>query len=729
MGLISITEMFAVLRRYFIHIVAAALLAALLMMLVVQSAQTYTCTLNYKYAHDQAAEGLAADNDTALNPYEIQEPLLIRGALDDMGVTEDIDVEKVRNNIYIEEVIEELEKEISDSAALIGEKYVVEPTEFKITYTYDAGWGEHFGAQFFDRLIRQYDEFLLKNYYSQREVVDFAKILVDSEAEYLDIAGSIDENINNIVQYLQEMNDYYPNFRSQRNGYSFGELATMYWKLHDIQYAKYYGNIRAGNLARDREVVIKNYQAQVDDLTLEYNIAKDTADAYYEEVQTFYDSYKKSGLYEQAQQAQSTLVGSNNRDESVLNDYDIPENLNTYDATIDSYTQYAIQAENLSQDIVLYNAIIEDYTNDTVSTATKNRLLEKNEVIFAEIANLSAVYAAYANEALTEFYQSQVNTDLRYRFVTDTQADLPMTLLVVIAFVVMFGATFIYLVILTMVRKKAPVQPEHEVDVEPETPLEAKLLAQYRKDFSDMYLVYQPMIATETNQVAEYEAYIRWEDSELGKIPPVDLIRSATDLGILPELNKWIIEQVCQNLALRKRNKQFVPVIHINCPYFMLDDFGITDVIMQYANQYGVDVHKICMEIDGPHVTARLSDVLLLQKIGVKICIDRFEDSTERDELIQAGIPNYVKLSARRMNIDWNGVETDDNRDAKRMQFIDEKAALIKLLYNCKKNGIMTCICGIETEVEHKFFTTGMEFDFKQGYLFGSPSVYDVNKE
>ena len=50
--------------------------------------------------------------------------------------------------------------------------------------------------------------------------------------------------------------------------------------LREIQYAKYYGNVRAGNLAKDREMVIKSYQTKVKDLTEEYELNSEIAEKY-----------------------------------------------------------------------------------------------------------------------------------------------------------------------------------------------------------------------------------------------------------------------------------------------------------------------------------------------------------------------------------------------------------------------------------------------------------------
>ena len=105
MGLLSIEEMVHIIRKYFLRIVAISLLAGFIAAYVVNSMQTYTCTLGFKYNHKEAQEGLARDGESKLDPYEIQNPVIIRAALENMGMdSTSSDVKGIRQNIAINKV-------------------------------------------------------------------------------------------------------------------------------------------------------------------------------------------------------------------------------------------------------------------------------------------------------------------------------------------------------------------------------------------------------------------------------------------------------------------------------------------------------------------------------------------------------------------------------------------------------------------------------------------------
>ena len=142
---------------------------------------------------------------------------------------------------------------------------------------------------------------------------------------------------------VEELSGYYPDFRSNVTGYTFAELARLYNNLKEIQYAKYYGNVRAGNLAKDKEMVIKGYRTKVKELLEEWEVNFKIAENYKSEIATFYDSYKMAGLYRQAEQVQKNTDSTNNRDQDVLEDRDLDDYTNTYD---DIILNYAERAEN-----------------------------------------------------------------------------------------------------------------------------------------------------------------------------------------------------------------------------------------------------------------------------------------------------------------------------------------------------------------------------------------------
>ena len=728
MGLLSITEMICIVRKYFLRILALSLAVGLIGGYVTTMIQTYTCTLGFKYNHKEAAEGLAPDGESKLDPYEIQNPVVIQAALGNMGLNNGVgDVKGIRQNISINKVITELDKEVSESAALLGEKYDIAATEYEMKFTYNAALGDEFGARMFSSIITEYDKFLLSKYYNKKTINDFAKVINNSSADYMIIADTMNSSIEDIINYLDEMAGYYPDYRATTTGYTFSELSLLYQNLRDIEYAKYYGNIRAGNLSKDREMIIKSYQKKVKDLQQELDINYNISENYKSEISTFYNSYKASGLYLQAERVRSNVDSTNNRDQDVLEDSDLENYKNTYDDIILSYAEHAGNATDASRTINYYNRIINAYIEDTVPIETKTRLIEKNKTILAEISALSAQYSDIANRTIDELYASMVNTDLQYLILPEVTTDKPVKFIAAFLTVVAFGLAVIAVFIFEVLKKNINIdsiklaygENENEkvvINTEGMDELHQLLYEQYLKDFEEFYLVYQPMVSGENEEILHKEVFIRWRSHQLGMVSPGKIIDVISDFGIFKQLNDWIIKNVCEDLATIKENRGTLPVIHINCPYSQINDFALNDIIIEHIRKNNIPAKNICLELVGKDIAESLEDIMLLEEMGIQICIDRFENSDEEREIIDVVKPGYIKMSLDVLNSDMYATSDED--------IIETTANMINyfsdIVEKCHKNGIKACICGIEKK-SHDNIVSKMGFDFKQGYYYGKP--------
>ena len=730
---LNIGEIFRIIRKHFAAIVAVSVLFGLLGGAVATLTQTYTCTLGFKYNHAEAVEGLAPDGSSKLDPYELKNPLLLHGALEKMGFTDDdlFILDDIRQSISINKVVSDLDKDVSESAALLGTKYEAATTEYEMSFTYKASLGDEFGPKVFSNLITEYDRFFLDKYYKPETIIDFAKVVRGSDAEYIVIADAMSSNIDKIIATLQDLSANYPNYRSVRTGYTFASLATMYQNLQDIEYAKYYGNIRAGNLARDREMVIKSYQAKIKDLTETMTVSSTIAENYRQEISTFYNSYKAAGLYRQAQNVQQNLDSSNTRDREVLEDYDVDKYLNTYDNIIISYSDNAGNATDASRTIDYYNTIIQSYENDTVPQSEKDVLLEKNEQIFDDLAVLSEHYSKIANETISELYNAKVNADLQYLIIPESTTDKPVVLITVFIAMLTFG-----LILVAIFLKETAIvfigafgdgkaEEEQEKKIEIDTTdmdeMHKLLYEQYLKDFDEMYLVYQKMVATNPDDIPHSEVFVRWESPTLGTVAPPKIIECLSDFGLFKQFNSWVIKSVCSDLAAMKDKKMTLPIVHINCPHTQIDDFALNDIIIEQLREKKIPAKHLCFELNGAGITDSLDDIVLLTEMGVNICIDNFEDSDEHQEILRVIKPGYVKLSHNALNSDIYATSESDTLETINV----EKKYLSMVLLTCHTNNIKACICGIENNIQDKIVSE-MGFDYKQGYYYGKPQRLEL---
>ena len=62
-------------------------------------------------------------------------------------------------------------------------------------------------------------------------------------------------------------------------------------------------------------------------------------------------------------------------------------------------------------------------------------------------------------------------------------------------------------------------------------------------------LYYQPIVELQRNEVAGFEALMRWHHPELGMVPPSTFIPLAEQTGLIVEMGAWALKQACEEAA------------------------------------------------------------------------------------------------------------------------------------------------------------------------------------
>ncbi|MDD1449725.1 EAL domain-containing protein [Sphingomonas sp. H160509] len=64
----------------------------------------------------------------------------------------------------------------------------------------------------------------------------------------------------------------------------------------------------------------------------------------------------------------------------------------------------------------------------------------------------------------------------------------------------------------------------------------------------DFHLAYQPIVDPTTGTVSSFEALLRWDHPKLGSIAPSDFIPVAEEIGIIREIDRWVMIEACTQL-------------------------------------------------------------------------------------------------------------------------------------------------------------------------------------
>lgn len=211
-------------------------------------------------------------------------------------------------------------------------------------------------------------------------------------------------------------------------------------------------------------------------------------------------------------------------------------------------------------------------------------------------------------------------------------------------------------------------------------------------------------------QVVGAEALVRWQHPERGLVPPDQFLPLAEKLGLMPNIDRWIIQQALEILGHLHLgpNDAFKMAVNVTPQHFSAPDF--VDFIakaLQTANIPGqhlvIEMTESVMIQDKSQV---VNKILRLNGLGVEVSIDDFGTGYSSLSYLQT-------LPISELKID-RSFSADINPGSAGAIIVD----LIYLL--AKKLGLRTVIEGVENDLQLKWLEAYPEANL-QGFYFCRP--------
>ncbi|QFZ93219.2 bifunctional diguanylate cyclase/phosphodiesterase [Synechococcus elongatus] len=175
---------------------------------------------------------------------------------------------------------------------------------------------------------------------------------------------------------------------------------------------------------------------------------------------------------------------------------------------------------------------------------------------------------------------------------------------------------------------------------------EADLRAAIARD--QFKLFYQPQISLEDNSIIGLESLLRWQHPRLGLLMPKDFLPIAIEIGLMEEIQQWVLKTACtQNALWQAQGLKSVP-IGINFSGFPIQGFcpQIHDILAQ-------------SELRPQYIELELNEAILaeqelsgnkglrqLKNLGLKIAVDDFGCSESTLACLRNEGLNRMKIDA-----------------------------------------------------------------------------------
>jgi len=226
----------------------------------------------------------------------------------------------------------------------------------------------------------------------------------------------------------------------------------------------------------------------------------------------------------------------------------------------------------------------------------------------------------------------------------------------------------------------------------------------------ELYMVYQPIVNSQTNEVVSAEALLRWEHPTRGMVPAEVFIPLAEKTGYIREIGLWTLEAACKEVRSWRDNGIDNLTMSLNLSIRQVQ-FGLDkDTIVGFLDKYQLQPEDLVLEITESMVMDDLDFSLRwmkeLHEIGIKFSIDDFGTG-------YSSLSYLLHLPVSTVKIDGTFISN--------MLYGEKDATMIETIITLSKNlGFNVVAEGVETnEHRKKLLTYGC--DMLQGHYFSKP--------
>jgi len=232
----------------------------------------------------------------------------------------------------------------------------------------------------------------------------------------------------------------------------------------------------------------------------------------------------------------------------------------------------------------------------------------------------------------------------------------------------------------------------------------------------ELRAVYQPILALDTLSVIGCEALVRWHHPDEGMLSPARFVPVAEESGLIVTLDRWMLEQACQQLAVWEQSVgRSLPLsinVNLSSRHFATRD--VVEDVRRALESSGCPGERLKLEItesslmENPESAAE--SLGRLRELGVRICVDDFGTGYSSLSYLHRFPLDVIKID--------RSFVSDMAPEGKPPAIISTIVSLARHL------GMEVVAEGIETR-EQLDQLRSMGCTYGQGYLFSKPVERD----
>ena len=145
---------------------------------------------------------------------------------------------------------------------------------------------------------------------------------------------------------------------------------------------------------------------------------------------------------------------------------------------------------------------------------------------------------------------------------------------------------------------------------------------------NQLFMMYQPQVENESQQLVGMEALLRWRHPERGLIPPLEFIKIAEQSSLINEIGEFVLDTCCKQIRTWLDAGYRVPRVSVNISARHLRSPSLGKMLTNMCAKYDVPPDLLCLEITEHALLEHADDVRknmrLIKESGFHISLDDF---------------------------------------------------------------------------------------------------------
>jgi len=137
-------------------------------------------------------------------------------------------------------------------------------------------------------------------------------------------------------------------------------------------------------------------------------------------------------------------------------------------------------------------------------------------------------------------------------------------------------------------------------------------------------LFYQPIVELEHNEISTFEALLRWNHPERGRISPAEFIPLAEETGLIASIGEWVLRAACAQAATWPERIK----VAVNLSALQFKQCDVVELVINTLATTALCANRLELEITESilleNTEATLATLHKLRDLGVRISMDDF---------------------------------------------------------------------------------------------------------